>query len=362
MLTRTGAAVVAVVAGAAMLTGCGRSPGAAGPPVGNPLPTTSAAVGSGPAGGSATSGAAKSLDLQAHRGGAGEFTENSIASFTHAIELGVTTLEMDTQITADDAVVITHDNIINPRICADTAAATAGDPDFPYVGKVVQQLTLAQLQTLDCGYQPRPELPGQVAVKGSKIPTLRQVFALVKSHRAKVKMNIETKIDPTAPQQSAPVDQFVKLLHDEIAASGLASQVTIQSFDWASLIAMHRLDPRLELVALTTTANQQMDLPGASPWLGGLDIDDFDRDIVRAAAAIKGVGAISPSVADVTQAMVTEAHSLGLTVIPWTVDDPDQMQQLITIGVDGVITNYPTKLRAVMAQNNMPLPTPYSGR
>lgn len=360
MPARARAAAIALLAGAAMLTACGHR--ATTVPVATSPPPGTVAAGSGSGNAPPTAGPARTLDLQAHRGGAGEVTENSIAGFTHALELGVTTLEMDTQITADGMVVVTHDNTINPEVCADTAAATAGDPDYPYVGKVVHALTLAQLQTLDCGFQRRPDLPDQIAVKGSKIPTLQQVFALVKSHRADVRMNIETKIDPTAPQQSAPVDEFVKLLRDEITASGLSSQVTIQSFDWASLIAMHRLDPRLELVALTTTANQQMDLPGASPWLGGLDIDNFDRDVVRAAAAVDGVGAISPSVADVTPAMVTEAHGLGLTVIPWTVDEPEQMQQLIDIGVDGIITNYPAKLRTVMAQNNMPLPQPYGPR
>lgn len=299
------------------------------------------------------------LDLQAHRGGAGERTENSIASFTHAIELGVTTLEMDTHITKDGKVVVTHDNTINPDVCADTKAATDGDPQFPYVGKVVHELTLAQLQTLDCGYQQRPGMPDQVPTKGSKIPELKDVFALVKAHHATVMMNIETKIDATAPQQSAPIEQFVALLHAQIAASGLADQVTIQSFDWSSLQAMHRLDPTLPLVALTTVKNTQMDFPGSSPWLGGLDIDDYDRDVVKAAHAIDGVVAVSPAVADVTPGMITEAHALGLTVIPWTVDDPDQMQQLIDIGADGIITNYPSRLRKVMADNKLPLPTPF---
>lgn len=313
-------------------------------------------TGSGSAAGSQPPSRSTKIDLQAHRGGAGERTENSIASFSHALDLGVTTLEMDTQITKDGKVVVTHDNTINPQVCADTAPAAADDPQYPYVGKVVHELTLAQLQTLDCGFQQRPDLPEQVPTKGSKIPELRQVFDLVKSRDASVLMNIETKIDADAPQQSAPVDQFVSLLDKEITASGLADQVTIQSFHWGSLQAMHKIDPTLPLVALTTTANTQMDLPGASPWLGGLDIDDYDRDVVKAAHAIEGVTAVSPAVADVTPELVQRAHALGLTVIPWTVDDPGQMQQLIDIGVDGIITNYPTRLRTVLAADKLPLP------
>jgi glycerophosphoryl diester phosphodiesterase len=331
-----------------LLTGCSAA---------GTAPGTATGTGAGAASGTAAPPSRSTkLDLQAHRGGAGERTENSIASFSHALDIGVTTLELDTQITKDGKVVVTHDNTINPQVCADTAPVTDGDPQYPYVGKVVHDLTLAQLQTLDCGFQQRPGQPEQVPTKGSKIPELRQVFDLVKSRKASVLMNIETKIDADAPLQSAPVEQFVKLLDKQITDSGLADQVTIQSFDWSSLQAMHKLDPTLPLVALTTIANTQMDLPGASPWLGGLDIDDFDRSVVKAAHAIEGVTAVSPAVADVTSATVQQAHALGLTVIPWTVDDPDQMQQLIDIGVDGIITNYPTRLRAVMKDNGLQLP------
>ncbi|WP_051265909.1 glycerophosphodiester phosphodiesterase family protein [Nakamurella lactea] len=353
MTTALGAAVFVVVAGCSSAgTSVGTSLGTSvGTSTGPPM-----ADGTGDHSTAASPIRSRKLDLQAHRGGAGERTENSIASFTHAIELGVTTLELDTQITKDGKVVVTHDNTINPDVCAETAPATKNDPQYPYVGKVVHDLTLAQLLTLDCGFQQRPGMPEQQATKGSRIPELQEVFALVKAHRATVMMNIETKIDATAREQSAPVDEFVGLLHDQITASGLADQVTIQSFDWSSLQAMHRLDPTVPLVALTTTANTQMDLPGASPWLGGLDIDDYDRDVVKAAHAIDGVTAVSPAVVDVTPGMVQEAHALGLTVIPWTVDDPDQMQQLIDIGVDGIITNYPTRLRTVMADNKLPLP------
>ncbi len=299
------------------------------------------------------------LDLQAHRGGAGENTENSIASFTHALELGVSTLEMDTQITQDGKVVVTHDNTVNSDVCAVTEPATPNDPQFPYVGKVVHELTVAQLETLDCGFQPRPDLPDQKATKGSKIPQLQQVLALVKAHKADVMMNIETKVDATARQQSAPIDEFVKLLDDQLKASGLADQVTIQSFDWQTLVAMHKLDPTLPLVALTTSANLQVGMPGSSPWLGGLDIDDYDGDVAKAAAAIDGVTAISPAKADVTPELVSSAHAQRLAVIPWTVDDEDQMQQLIDLGVDGIITNYPTRLRGVMATDKLPLPPPF---
>lgn len=372
MNTPTTRALLGTALAGVLLTGCssaGNGPGpsgtgqvagggsgsAAGAGVGSATDSTATA---GSRSAAAVSPSAK-LDLQAHRGGAGENTENSIASFTHALELGVTTLEMDTQITKDGKVVVTHDNIVNSDVCADTAPASANDPQSPYVGKVVHELTLAQLETLDCGFQPRPDLPEQKATTGSKIPQLQQVFALVKAHKADVMMNIETKVDATARQQSAPIDEFVKVLDDQLKTSGLADQVTIQSFDWQTLVAMHKLDPTLPLVALTTGANLEVGMPGPSRWLGGLDIDDYDGDVAKAAAAIDGVTAISPTMADVTPDLISSAHAQKLAVIPWTVDAEDQMQRLIDLGVDGIITNYPTRLRSVMAADKLPLPPPF---
>jgi glycerophosphoryl diester phosphodiesterase len=316
----------------------------------------------------------KSFDLQAHRGGIGERTESSLASFSHALEVGVSTLELDTQITKDNKVVVTHDRKTNPAVCADTAPAVAGDPAYPYVGKFVKDLTLRQLKTLDCGYQQRPGYPQQVAVPGSRMLELHQVFDLVKKYRAKkVMMNIETKVEAGAPQETAPRELFVRLVYAEIARSGLSRQVTIQSFDWGALMAMHRLDRRLPLVALTNYDFLQVGQPGASPWLGGIDADDFGGDFVRAAASIDGVVALSPndgfpqggSINDpnfrpyVTADMVRRAHQRGLTVIPWTVDDPATQQYMIDIGVDGLITNYPTRLRGIMADNGLRLPRQY---
>jgi len=317
------------------------------------------------------------FDLQAHRGGIGERTESSIASFSHALEVGVSTLELDTQITKDRKVVVTHDRKTNSEVCADTAPAVAGDPAFPYVGKFVKDLTLQQLKTLDCGYQQRPGYPEQVNMLGSKMLELREVFDLVKKYRAwGVTMNIETKVGAGDPEETAPRGLFVALVYREIARSGLKRQVSIQSFDWGALMAIHHLDRSLPLVALTNYDFLQVGQPGASPWLGGIDADDFNGDFVVAADSIAGVVALSPvdgfpqggSISDpafrpyVTPAMVQEAHRRHLTVIPWTVDDPATAQYMIDSGVDGLITNYPTRTRQLLADNGFKLPRTYRPR
>jgi glycerophosphoryl diester phosphodiesterase len=130
------------------------------------------------------------FDLQAHRGGLALRPENTLSSFGNALRLGVTTLELDVQITEDGAAVVTHDRRVDPVKCADTAPVVPADPEFPYVGKYVKTLTLAQVETLDCGTRrpadpaTDPFLPTLEMVPGSRMPVLSAVFDLVKRHRA----------------------------------------------------------------------------------------------------------------------------------------------------------------------------------
>lgn len=319
------------------------------------------------------------FDLQAHRGGLGLHTESSPQAFAHALEMGVTTLELDTQVTADGVVVVTHDRKPSHDVCRDTAPVEAGDPMFPYMDHYIHELTIAQVRTLDCGSIQRPGHPDQQTHPGEKMMLLSEVFDLVKAHGADgpggVMMNIETKVEAGAPDETAPREEFVAAVHEQIAASGLAQQVTVQSFDWGALMAMHELAPDLPLVALTNHDFLGIGADAPSPWLGGIDIKNFDDDGVAAAASIEGVVAYSPvatypdqscTVGEddctpyLTQEMVDSAHAHGLTMIPWTVDAAPTMEYLLDLGVDGIITNYPNVLRDLMAERGMPLPKGYA--
>ena len=141
----------------------------------------------------------KRFDLQAHRGGLGLTTESTLQSFAKGLRVGVTTLELDMQITQDGKAVVTHDRQVSAAKCRDTAPVAPGDPEFPYVGKYVKDLTLAQVWTIECG-TPLPEHPGQEVVPGARIPLLREVFALAGCYRAdRVRFNVETKVEAGAP-------------------------------------------------------------------------------------------------------------------------------------------------------------------
>jgi glycerophosphoryl diester phosphodiesterase len=329
---------------------------------------------------SAAAASSKKFDLQAHRGGLGLVVENTLPAYADALELGVTTLELDVQITEDGHAVITHDRDPSPSKCVDTAPAFPGDPEFPYVPgqRFIKTLTLAQVRTIDCGSLRLAEYPNQRLSPGERMPLLSEVFDLVRAYRANgVTMNIETKVEAGAPEQTAPREQFVQVVAREVRQARLLDQVTIQSFDWGALMRMREVAPQLPIVSLTNGQQfLQAGQPGASPWLGGIDIDDFPGSLQEkyvAASASFGADAVSPVHGDpqnatvndpgyvpfTTPELVAAAHQAGMKVIPWTISDRATIEYLLDMGVDGVITNLPDLGREIMADRGLKLPKRY---
>jgi glycerophosphoryl diester phosphodiesterase len=293
------------------------------------------------------------FDLQAHRGGRGETTEESLRAFTKSIELGVSTLELDIGITRDGQPLVWHDPTIQAEKCSDTAPAFVGDQAYPYVGKLVHELTLPQIRTLDCGKQ-LAEFPKAEVVRGNKIATLPEVFALADSYHADVRYNIETKVEADHPGASAGAQEFVDVILAAIRSAGKVHHVEIQSFDWRTLPMVHRAEPSIPLVALY---NDETWVPD-SPWLAGENAAAIGDPMIG--ALLVGANIVSPAYQLVTgKPYVDHAHSLGLKVIPWTVNDADAMRKQIAYEVDGIITDYPTLLRSVLADLGMPRPPAY---
>jgi glycerophosphoryl diester phosphodiesterase len=303
-----------------------------------------------------------SFDLQSHRGGRGEWTEESLAAFSNSLALGVTTLELDTHLTEDGKVVVWHDDTIQANKCIDTAPATAGDPEFPYVGDRVADLSLAQVKTLNCGFTRLPGYPEQEVIEGNRIAELMDVYRLARdANAAKVRFNVETKVNDSEIG-GAGMESLTRAVVAGIQASGMADRTTLQSFDWSSLNLTKEIAPELPLVALSSgDAWMGVGKRGASPNLGGIDIDDYAGSLAKAAAA-QGYDVVSPTFGSVTPRMIAEAHELGLPVIPWTVNTTADMERLMDLGVDGIITDYPTRLRTLLAERGLKLPKAYEAK
>ena len=300
------------------------------------------------------------FDLQAHRGGRGLAPENTLAAFANAMDLGVTTLELDIGLTADGVVVISHDTALNPDHTRDASGAW-----LPATGPTIRSMTLAQLQRYDVGrLNPGSNygkpFAGQRAHDGERIPTLAALFDMVKARGdTRVRFNIETKLDPTRPDDTAAPEPMVRALLAEIDRAGMAQRVTVQSFDWRSLALTGQRAPQLPRAYLTTARTLR-----DSRWTQGLNAGEFASTplLVQAAAgrpgAATGPVVWSPAFANLTAGEVQQAHALKMTVLPWTVNQRADMARLIDLGVDGIITDFPDVLRDLMRERGVATPPP----
>ena len=312
---------------------------------------------------SVLAGCATRFDLQAHRGGRALAPENTLTAFANAMAIGVTTLELDVGVSQDGVVVVSHDRHLNSDIIRDASGAHLTDR-----GPLIGALTFAELQRFDAGrIKPgsvyEKSFPQQKGVDGERIPALKALFDLAEKRGARdLRFNIETKISPNAASDTLPPEPFVRALIAEIRNAGLASRATIQSFDWRTLQIAQKEAPEIVTVYLSSQQGAgdtvQLGKPGASAWLAGFDVDDYAGSVARAVIAAGGT-VWSPNYRDVTEALVRDAQSLGVKVVPWTVNDEADLVRLLGWKVDGLITDYPDKLRALMKARGMNLPAQY---
>jgi glycerophosphoryl diester phosphodiesterase len=283
----------------------------------------------------------RSFELHGHRGARGLFPENTLAGFAGALEIGVDALELDVAMTADGVVVVCHDPAPNPDI-----TRTSDGVWLARHGQPIRSLQAAELARYDVG-RIRPgsayaaEFPDQVPRDGARIPSLEDVLRI----SPRVRFNIELK---TSPLQAAPRVDGATLANAVVAvadATGTIGRITMQSFDWRGPRHVRRTRPGIRLAWLTRAAI----LPYARLWWDGPDPSDYGGSVPRAVAA-EGGPVWAPEHVDLTEASLAEAHDLGLLVIPWTVNRPDDMRRLIGWGIDGLITDRPDLARAALAR------------
>jgi glycerophosphoryl diester phosphodiesterase len=301
---------------------------------------------------------AQTFDLEAHRGGRGLLPENTLPAFANALSMGVDTLELDIGVTRDGEVVVSHERGLNPDLAREPGGAYITPPGTPFA-----RLTLDEVKRYDVG-QIRPDsnyaktFSAQRAVPGTRIPTLKEVFGLVrKSGNAAVRFNIETKIDPGHPDDTLDPAAFVAKLLGVIEAEQISGRVMIQSFDWRTLLLVQQQAPKIPTVYLTIQRGSAPTVARdkATSWTAGFNPADHGGSLPRTIKAAGGA-VWSPYFGDVTAASIAEAHDAGLRVVVWTVNREDDMARMIALGVDGIISDRPDLLRKVAGDKGIALP------
>ena len=304
----------------------------------------------------------QAFDLQGHRGARGLVPENTLPGFATALAIGVTTLELDLAVTADSVVVVSHNPRVEPALARDANGEFLQQSSPP-----INSMDLASVKAYDVGrlnpaHKYAERYPEQQGMDGVPMPTLAEVFDLAnQSGNQSVGFNIEVKINPEHPHLTLPPKEFTAAVIEVVRDYGMEKRVTLQSFDWRVLHETQQMAPEVRTSYLTANqrwlSNLQTGAEGLSPWLNGLDIDDFDGS---APHAIKAAGGDiwSSYHQEVDAEAIRQAKQLGLQVNVWTVNETGRMRELIAMGVDGIITDYPDRLRQVAIELGLPVPEP----
>ncbi|MFC3563374.1 glycerophosphodiester phosphodiesterase family protein [Pedobacter jamesrossensis] len=267
------------------------------------------------------------FSAEAHRGGRGLWPENTILAMQNTMKIdGITTLEMDTHITKDGKVVVTHDDYLSPSFMRTPDGQDIPDSDakkYPIFG-----MNYNELKEFDLGSKPLAGFPEQQKIK-LQIPLLEDLIDAVQkdikaNKRKQFFYNIETKCGPAGDGVTNPEPAvFVKLLMDVIQKKGITPYVVIQSFDKRTIQLIHEKYPNVRtsfLVANKKTYEENIADLGYKPFI------------------------LSPVWQMVNSDMITKAHADNVKVIPWTANKVEDMNALRALGVDGIISDYPNLL------------------
>jgi len=288
-----------------------------------------------------------------HRGAAGLAPENTLAAFSKALDIGVDAVELDVHLSLDLVPVVYHDFTLKPQI----TRTPDGEWLDMWTPLPLKSLSVADLKAYNVG-RLNPDSSyakrylDQMLADNQRIPTLTEVIRLIKSKPTPwIQIWIEIKTSPEKPAVSGDPEAVAQAVLTVLQKENFIKRTKILSFDWRALIYVQKMNASIPTVYLshvgTRFNNIKPGQPGPSPWMAGIDIDDFNGSIPL---AIKTAGGRvwAPFYKYITPKNLKTAHDLGLTVFVWTPDRKHDMDALFKIGVDGIITNRPDILKTLL--------------
>jgi glycerophosphoryl diester phosphodiesterase len=270
--------------------------------------------------------AAFSFDWQGHRGARGLYPENTIGGMREALKYPVTTLELDAVVSRDNLVVVSHEPWMNPEMCVSPTGVEFQDKEIN-----LYKLKYEDILTYDCGSKVHPRFTHQIKINESK-PLLGQLIEEsekeIKLHHRQISYNIEIK--STLEEEKAGFQpgykKFADLVIKEIKKHLPLQRFMIQSFDKRVLKYVHQQYPDVTLSVLEESAYEPE-------------------------AYLKGLGftpqVFSPEYTLLKASDVEFFHGQGIKVIPWTINTLVEMERIKSLGIDGMITDYPNLIPSV---------------
>jgi glycerophosphoryl diester phosphodiesterase len=292
----------------------------------------------------------QTFDKQAHRGGKSLYPENTIPAMKNALKMNVTTLEMDLAITKDKKVILSHDAFLSPELVT--------KPDGTYIPKdsgfyyKIYEMPYAKIKTFDVGLKKLNNYPDQKKMKAQK-PLFSEVIDACEAYSRELKRplpfyNIETKTRPFSDNIFHPEPkEFVDLMMKIIIEKKIQDRVIIQSFDSRTLEILHQQYPKIRTALLVEKVDDKKRAQQQA-YFKNISVEKFKmypNHLSGVAGDMKFLSftptIYSPEHSLVTPQLVQECHSLGMKVIPWTVNTRERLKELKDMGIDGVISDDP---------------------
>lgn len=283
------------------------------------------------------------LEIYAHRGASSLLAEGTIPAYIAAIRMRADVIDMDIALTKDNIVVVNHDQRLSDELTRDKEGHWLKKP-----GPYIRELTFAELQAYDVGaINPKSALakkfPNVYALNHVATPSLQEVIrAANRESNNTIRFQIEIKTSPKDEKLEATPETIVPPLLKVLQEEGVLDRTEIHSFDWRNLMLIKKLEPH---ATISFISEQSIAFNTISPftgpsWTAGYNVKDYDNSVPKIIAALGGK-IWCPAFTDLTKERVSEAHRYNIKVVPWTVDSTADMNKIIDMGVDGIITNYP---------------------
>jgi len=290
------------------------------------------------------------IKIYGHRGARGDLPENTLESFKYLFENNIHAYETDILISKDFIPVITHDFRLDPSYTKDINDNWIEDENIKIIDLTYDQISQFDVGTLNKLSRYGRKFINQKSLENQKIPKLSDLLKLTSDNIVEnLLINLEIKSTPVEKSLTPEPNEMVKIIIDEVSRSNLEDRIIYSSFDWRVLREIKERDPKIPRAYLTSGVKGK--IYDKSPWL------DFTplHNGVELPELIKALGgsAWHPNYKDVNKEIVQISHDKRLPVNVWTVNKENDMLRMIDYGVDGIMTDYPLKLKELCERENI---------
>jgi len=284
------------------------------------------------------------IKIYGHRGARGDLPENTLESFKYLFENNIHAYETDILISKDFIPVITHDFRLDPSYTKDINDNWIEDENIKIIDLTYDQILQFDVGALNKLSKYGRKFINQKSLQNQKIPKLSDLLKLTSDNIVEnLLINLEIKSTPIEKNLTPEPDAMVKIIIDEVSRSNLEDRIIYSSFDWRILREIKERDSKIPRAYLTSGVKGK--IYDKSPWL------DFTplHNGVELPELIKALGgsAWHPNYKDVNKEIIQISHNKGLPVNVWTVNRESDMLRMIDYGVDGIMTDYPLKLKEI---------------